>query len=267
MLRPVTAPSRGFPTIMYWTGGILRSWVGVVTVHGTTLSIRRPDPVERGGVVVVCESEGAPDWVVDWCRRSGRWLRRHELPAASADDFTAAAQRVGTIAEIASAAARQDSSVLVVSSTVSPPRSGRPQVVAAVQALPDDGPVLAAAATAALHRHADLVVAHGVPTSFAERSVGLDAALDHAHRLLGTSVAAAHATAPDLTVVPLLLRVRPYEMVGEGLDADLLVIGGPRTFPPGPLGLVAHSALHHAPCSVLLTPRAPRPEFLPDVYS
>ncbi|MCH6168943.1 universal stress protein [Pseudonocardia alaniniphila] len=223
--------------------------------------------MERGGVVVVCDSEGAPDWVVDWCRRSGRWLRRHELPAASPDDFTAAAQRVGTIAEIASAAARHDSSVLVVSGAVSPPRSGRPQVVAAVQALPDDGPVLAAAATAALHRHADLVVAHGVPTSFAERSVGLDAALDHADRLLATSVAAAQASAPDLTVVPLLLRVRPYEMVGEGLDADLLVIGGPRTFPPGPLGLVAHSALHHAPCSVLLTPRAPRPEFLPDIYS
>jgi nucleotide-binding universal stress UspA family protein len=238
----------------------------VVTAHGTTLSIRRPDPVERGGVVVVCDSSGAPDWVVDWCRRSGRWLRRHELPAASPDDLPAAAQRVGTIAEIASAAARQDSSVLVVSSTV-PPRSGPPQVVAAVQALPDDGPVLAAAAAAALHRHADLVVAHGVPTSFAERSVGLDAALDHAHRLLGTSVEAALATDPGLTVVPLLLRVRPYEMVGEGLDADLLVLGGPRTFPPGPLGLVAYSALHHAPCSVLLTPRAPRPEFLPEVCS
>ena len=62
-----------------------------------------------------------------------------------------------------------------------------------------------------------------------------------------------------------LLRVRPHELVGEELDADLLVVGGPRTehgaterrgsVQPGGMGLVAHSALHHAPCPVLLAPR------------
>ena len=62
-----------------------------------------------------------------------------------------------------------------------------------------------------------------------------------------------------------LLRVRPHELVGEALDADLLVVGGPRTdtgrptagrrSSPAVSGLVAHSALHHAPCPVLLAPR------------
>jgi nucleotide-binding universal stress UspA family protein len=54
--------------------------------------------------------------------------------------------------------------------------------------------------------------------------------------------------------------VRPYELVGEALHADLLVVGGARTDrtaggPGSGPGLVAHSALHHAPCPVLLTPR------------
>jgi nucleotide-binding universal stress UspA family protein len=57
-----------------------------------------------------------------------------------------------------------------------------------------------------------------------------------------------------------LARVRPHELVGEELDADLLVVGGPRADVPDRLGLVARSALHHAPCAVLLIPR---PAFSP----
>jgi nucleotide-binding universal stress UspA family protein len=44
-------------------------------------------------------------------------------------------------------------------------------------------------------------------------------------------------------------------VVGERLDADLVVLGGPRPGTDGALGLVALSALHHAPCPVLLVPR------------
>lgn len=170
------------------------------------------------------------------------------------------AQPVGEIAEIAAAAARRGGAVLAVSGPA-PVRSGSRRVVAAVQALHDDAPVLADAAAVALHMGAELVVAHGVPTSFAERSVGLDAAVDNARRLLEAAVGAAVEAAPGLTVEPCLLRVRPHEMVGEGLDADLLVLGGPRLPAPGGLGLVACSALHHAPCPVLLVPRVGRADF------
>ena len=60
------------------------------------------------------------------------------------------------------------------------------------------------------------------------------------------------------------IRPEPRPAVTAGCEVDLLVIGGPRTVrrtdhrgsvQPGGLGLVAHSALHHAPCPVLLTPR------------
>ncbi|GAA1302164.1 universal stress protein [Pseudonocardia xinjiangensis] len=231
-----------------------------MSVHVTTLPIRHADPVERSGVVIVCDGSEAPDWVVQWCRRSGRWLRRQHLPEAAPGDFPASAQRIETIAETAADAARQGVAVLaVVSEPGTAARSGPRRVVAAVQSLPDDAPVLAAAATAAQHMGAELVVAHGVPTSFGARSVGLDAALDRARSLLHRAEADVLDAVPGLTVEQRLLRVHPHEMVGEGLDADLLVVGASRTSPPGPLGLVACSALHHAPCSVLLTPRAPLP--------
>jgi nucleotide-binding universal stress UspA family protein len=44
-------------------------------------------------------------------------------------------------------------------------------------------------------------------------------------------------------------------MVGELLDADVLVIGGPRAGRSGRLGLVAESATVHAPCAVLVVRR------------
>ncbi|MEN3269072.1 MAG: Universal stress protein family [Pseudonocardia sp.] len=245
---------------MYWTGPPAPRKVAGVATRGTTLPARRADPVRRGGVVVVSDSSGAPDWVVDWCRHSGRWLRRQHLPVAAEGDLPPSAQPVGEIAEIAAAAARRGGAVLAVSGPA-PVRSGPRRVVAAVQALPDDAPVLVDAAAVALHMGAELVVTHGVPTSFAERSVGLDAAVDNARRLLEAAVGAAVDAVPGLTVEPRLLRVRPHEMVGEGLDADLLVLGGPRVPAPGGLGLVACSALHHAPCPVLLVPRVGRADF------
>ena len=61
--------------------------------------------------------------------------------------------------------------------------------------------------------------------------------------------------APDLVVETRLVRVHPHELVGENLDTDLLVIGGPRRRIPDDLGLVARTALHHATCPVLIVPR------------
>jgi nucleotide-binding universal stress UspA family protein len=155
---------------------------------------------------------------------------------------------------IAAAAARTSAAVLALAPSA-PARMGRPRVVAAVADLPDDARTVADAAASAEQMGADLVVAHGVPMSFGERSIGLDAALARARQLLDAAVDEAARAAPGVTVEPSLVRVQPHELVGEDLDADLLVLGGPRADAPDQLGLVARSALHHAPCPVLLIPR------------
>jgi nucleotide-binding universal stress UspA family protein len=131
-----------------------------------------------------------------------------------------------------------------------------PRIVAAVRELPDDEPVLVEAAAVSRRLHGALVLLHAVPLSFAERSVGLDGALERGRRVLDEATARilAAGAAPPRTY---LVRMWPHELVGEQLEADLLVIGGPRPRPPRRLGLVAGSALAHAPCPVLLVPRRP----------
>ena len=137
-----------------------------------------------------------------------------------------------------------------------------PRIVAAVRRLPDDALVVADAAACAALLNGRLTIVHAVPRSFAERSVGLDGAVAHGRRLLDAAASRAAAHEPGVVVDCELLRVRPYELVGEALHADLLVVGGPRAARHGggrpagsEPGLVAHSALYHAPCPVLLTPR------------
>ncbi len=182
-----------------------------------------------------------PEWAALWCRRAGWHLRVHpdRGPAAAA------------------AAARLDARVLVLRPATPAPASPL-RVVAAVRGLPDDAPVVADAATCAARTGGRLAVVHAVPRSFAGRSVGLDRAVAHGRRLLDAAAGRAAAQEPGLRVDRHLLRVRPHELVGEALHADLLVVGGPhvdRAAGGAGCGLVAHSALHHAPCPVLLTPR------------
>jgi len=109
------------------------------------------------------------------------------------------------------------------------------QVTAALHDLPDDEPVLAAAAATVRRVGGPLVLTHALPVSFAEHSVGLRSALAHAHHVL--------------------LRAHPHELVGENLDSGLLVIGGPRRRVTDGLGLVARAALNHTTCPVLIVPR------------
>jgi nucleotide-binding universal stress UspA family protein len=78
---------------------------------------------------------------------------------------------------------------------------------------------------------------------------------EDATRLLDAAVRATSSSVPGLRVRPWLARVRADELVGELLEADLLLLGGPRPDRWGEFGLVARSALFHAPCAVLLTPR------------
>jgi nucleotide-binding universal stress UspA family protein len=194
-----------------------------------------------------------PEWATRWARSVGWDLRRYTgagpgaaATAASEPEARALLLRPGT-----PASARRERQ--------------RPHVVAAVAALPDDGAVVADAVDCADATGAALTFVHAVPFSFGERSVDLAGAVARGQHLLDTAASAARALSAGLSPATQLLRVRPHELVGEALDADLLVIGGPRTghrrtdhrssVQPGGLGLVAHSALHHAPCPVLLTPR------------
>jgi nucleotide-binding universal stress UspA family protein len=198
-----------------------------------------------------------PEWAARWARSSGWDLRRHAdagpgaAAAAAGPGARTLLLRPGT-----PASARREQQ--------------RPHVVAAVAALPDDEAVVADAVDCASAAGAALTFVHAVPCSFGERSVDLDGAVARGQRLLDAAASHAEVLRAGLTPATQLLRVRPHELVGEALDADLLVIGGPRAMQwgtahpgadhrgsvqPGGLGLVAHSALHHAPCPVLLTPR------------
>ncbi len=191
----------------------------------------------------------APAWIWRWLASSGRRIRvlsDIDCPGPSGP------------ADLALAMPRH--------SSFGPPQG---LVTVALRSLPDEQAVLDTAAEAATYIGAALAVRHAVPLCFAARSVGLDDAVDHGHLLLAAAhdqLATAHVALP---VVTELRRVRPYELVGEAVDADLLVLGGTRPGFGHRLGLVARSAAQHAPCPVLLVGRpaigAPAPERSPFV--
>mgnify|MGYP001035364944 CR=1 FL=1 len=192
-------------------------------------------------LVVMAHEPDVPGWVARACRRSGRRVRIEPAPGAAED-------RLLTVAALAGR-----SVLLMGPEDGHRPPTGR--VVAAIRDVSSDLAVLGEAAVAAAALEAAVVPVHAVPLSFGERSVGLTDALARGHEVLDAAVAQLTAQAPGLTVVPRLLRVHPHELVGEGLDADLLVLGGPRHRIPARVGLVGCSAVQHAPCPVLLAPR------------
>lgn len=52
-----------------------------------------------------------------------------------------------------------------------------------------------------------------------------------------------------------LVREWPHELVGEHTVADVLVVGGPHLGQEEGIGPVTSSALHHAPCPLVLVTR------------
>jgi nucleotide-binding universal stress UspA family protein len=212
--------------------------------NGTTLATR---PRRVDGLVVVTDTPDLPGWVRDWSRRAGRELRVHTTPVRARGHGPTPP---GLLAAI-SAWATDPVLVVPAGSADNLLR----QVTAALHDLPDDEPVLAAAADTARRVGGPLVLTHALPVSFAEHSVGLRSALAHAHHVLDASARRLAAENPEVTVEPRLLRAHPHELVGENLDTGLLVIGGPRRRIPDDLGLVARTALHHATCPVLIVPR------------
>ncbi len=202
-------------------------------------------PVDRRLALTVIVAEPAvPAWVTRWCRHADRQLR-----VLSTTDSL---DRLQVIARLAG------HSVLVPAPEEST-RSKPGPVMAAVRDLPDDDSVLAEAAAAARELGVPVALTHVVPLSFAERSVHLDDAVRHGRWVLDCGVERLIATAPDVTVLPRLLRRRPHELVGEELEAELLVLGGPRPGFPVRVGSVASTAVQHAHCPVLLAPRSAWP--------
>lgn len=198
--------------------------------------LRQGPSIRRRGLVVA--GFGVPDWVAGWCARRGREVcaRPHggDTVASLVDDSVLVPQNHHLSAE-------------------------RPRIVAAVGALPDDDAVLDEAAEAAAELRGSLVVLHGVPLSFGERTIGLPEAMRHGQRLLDQGRARAREVEPGVVVEIALVRAWPHELIGERLDADLLVLGGARTATPTRLGRVATTAVQHAPCVVILTPRPSSP--------
>jgi hypothetical protein len=128
-------------------------------------------------------------------------------------------------------------------------------VVAAIGRLPSDDSVLDEAAAWAHYLDASLVVVHGVPLSFAERSVGLDDALEHGRRLLDQAVHHVAERIPALPVSSRLLRKRPHELVSQPAKSEAFVLGLPRR-PSlyGDLDPIANSALHAGHDAILVVP-------------
>jgi hypothetical protein len=202
------------------------------------------DQADGRGEAVVVLGGPAPDWLRAWCAETGRRLElRPDIEIGSAAPLIATAPSDHDLA----------GSTVWVAHEV-PDRAPR-RIVVALRRLPEEADVLDEAISAADYLDGSLLIAHAVPLSFAERSVGLDAAVADGHRLLVAATEAAASRLPGNRVSHSLVRSHPHELVIEPLHADLLILGGPR---PGQLagpGVVRRSALHHAPCPILVVPK------------
>lgn len=208
----------------------------------------------RRRVVVFIADPIPPEWALEWCRRrGGEPLIRHTSTRPPHGSPSALPRAVADVA---------GHEVLLLRPTPShDPQPSPSSVTAAIGDLPKDAQVLAEAADAAAHLGTGLVLAHGVPPSFAERSVGLSAALAHGRWLLDTAARRVAAQVPGLAVSRRLQRAWPHELVSQAggmLDpTGLLVLGMPVDRRDGGVGLVASSALHFWPNAILFVPQHP----------
>jgi nucleotide-binding universal stress UspA family protein len=193
-------------------------------VYSVTATAPRQPIESRPGLVV--EGDALPEWVLRWCGRSGRTVHTSTAPGAG------------------------DSVIVLRETAFAEP----PRIAVALRRLPDDAAVLADAFDAAVHLDGSLTLIHGVPLSFGERSVGLSDALLRGEEVLLEARALLETAGADVAVDTRLVRAWPHELVGEQLDADLLAVGGPHAAVDD-VGLVAATAVRHAPCPVLVVAR------------
>jgi nucleotide-binding universal stress UspA family protein len=211
--------------------------------------------VGRSGRIVLIDRPDTPEitWLDDWCR-AARWqVSRRSAPAEANLE---GGPVIGGCGQLAAEVARLNStgcSVLVHRRAAHSPTGRR--VIAAVYDLPEDEAILLHAAGCAGAVGGALLLVHAVPLSFAERSVGLEEALERGSAVLDAGLAMLIGKEPDLRVETRLVREHPHEFVGSDLAGDLLVVGGARVGRGSPLGLVARSAIQHAGCPVLVVAR------------
>ena len=199
-----------------------------------------PTMLRERPVAVLTPDAELPEWAREWGRRCSASLRAVAVPYRDGSGPAAVAEEVRRPGALAGE---------VVLVPRPPVRRALPaRVVAAVHELPDDAPVLAWAAECARGLGGEVLVVHAVPYAFAERSLGVDAAVQRGRATLAAACSWLRTEDPGLPAVSRLARGWPHEFLGERLDADLLVVGGPRPAARGALGRVATDALHHAPC-------------------
>src|SRR3954453_1148039 len=165
---------------------------------GTALAPRPPQHNRADRLVVVGDTSNLPNWVRDWCRATRRELHMHATPVRAPGHRPTPAHLLSTITACA------NDPVLVV--PPDPAGTEVRHVAASVHDLPDDAPVLLAAADTARYVGGPLVLTHGLPVSFAERSVGLRSALTQARSMLEAAAGRLAADSPDLTVETRLVR-------------------------------------------------------------
>ena len=219
-----------------------------------------PQPIGTRSRRARLEVIGAPDtpvppWATAWCDQTGiDLLRGLTLPDSAFEPGPRFNGWPQVTADIATSTAG-GAAVLVNRPTW--PGSVAPCVVAALEELPDDIEVLADAAGCAAALDETLLLVHGVPVSFGERSLGIDAALARGRAVLAAGTSLLMETQPSVRVISRLLRAHPHELVTEDIQADLVVVGGAPVDSSRELGLVTLSAIQHAPCAILVTPRVP----------
>lgn len=196
-----------------------------------------------------------PRWASAWCGHTGlELLRRPTLPASAFESGSGFDGWPRVAADVATSSA---AGAAVLVSRPSWRRPGAARVVAPVQELPGDLSVLVDSAACAAELSGAVVLVHGVPVSFAERSIGLEAAVSRGRAVLEAGLAFLAREGFGVPATTRLVRAHPHELVNEELEADLLVVGGARLGSSRRLGLVALSAIQHAPCPVLVAPRTP----------
>jgi nucleotide-binding universal stress UspA family protein len=129
------------------------------------------------------------------------------------------------------------------------------RVTALISGGGEDDLVIARAAAMALDHRAKLRVVHALPMPMTRDALAADHqfVLDHAARLLEKL-----DRRPAHTVV--LLHGQPHEAVARCTDSDMVVVGaGDQPARTGRCGSVTRTALHQAPCPVLVVhhPRVP----------
>lgn len=214
-----------------------------------------PVPAGNAGrIVLIDRADGHTEaWARPWCRAAGYELtRRSPSPDSALDGGPIVVGRGRLASDVAELNGGGDS---VLVHRYPAYQSRGEHTVAALRDLPEDEPVLLHAAACASALGKRLLLVHAVPVSFAERSVGLAAAVAHGQKVLETGLAVVAGKEPEVNVAARLLRARPQEIVAVGLSTALLVMGGARAGTRSQLGLVALSALHHASCPVLLVAR------------